>query len=137
MEVRVKSAYMTVDDEGMAEDVFHLTTLSGNKLSDERVKDIVERVRAFVMFCQPTSHKVAVEWRNGPVLVSNRAHETDTLMTIIEAKKRAGARRAARSMRSCFHQTLYPDCTAAAISWSAAHPASPASSVRCPHHVLA
>ena len=90
MEVRVKSAYMTVDDEGIAEDVFHITTLSGNKLSDARVRDIVERVRSFVMFCQPSGRKVPVEWRNGPVLVSNKADGDMTLMTVVEARKRAG-----------------------------------------------
>jgi hypothetical protein len=91
MEVRVRSAKLGVDDEGIAEDIFFLTTLDGNQLSESRVRDIVERVRTFVMFCQPVGSKVAVEWRNGPVMVSNRADANSTLVTVIEAKRRAGA----------------------------------------------
>ena len=88
--MRVASAKMSVDDEGFAEDVFHITTLHDTKLSDSRVRDIVERVRTFVMFCQPTGHKMAVEWRNGPVMVSNRAEEESTLVTVVEVQRRAG-----------------------------------------------
>ena len=105
--MRVRSAQLTMDEEGFAEDVFYITTLDGKQLSDSRVRDVVERVRAFVMFCQPRSNKTPVEWRNGPVMISNRAHEDDTLVTVIEAKKRAGA---------CLPlQAMYIDC------WSTAH----------------
>ena len=91
MEVRVTYADMKVDDEGIAEDVFHIVSLSGKKLSDSRVKDIVERVRTFVMFCQPQQAKRPSKWRNGPVMISNDEEEAATQVTIIEAQRRSGA----------------------------------------------
>jgi hypothetical protein len=89
MEVRVRSATMKVDD-GMAEDIFELTTLNGSPLSDARAEDVVERVRSFVMHCAPKTTR-AVEWRNGPILISNKNKGNETTVTVLESGTRVGA----------------------------------------------
>lgn len=45
MEVRVREAELSTNDEGLATDVFKLTTLQGTPLPDSRAKEVVERVR--------------------------------------------------------------------------------------------
>lgn len=44
MEVRVREATLSTNEEGLATDVFKLTTLQGTALPDARAKEVVERV---------------------------------------------------------------------------------------------
>jgi hypothetical protein len=45
MEVRVREAELSTNEEGVATDVFKLTTLKGTALPDARAREVVERVR--------------------------------------------------------------------------------------------
>ena len=89
LEVRVRNATMSVDD-GIADDTFYLVNLADQPLSEARAADVAERVREYVTFCSPDSVSRAVEWRNGPVIISNKGD--DTSVTVIEPARRIGAR---------------------------------------------
>jgi hypothetical protein len=90
MEVRVQEAELAVSDDGVATDVFKLTNLQGTPLSESKAREVVERVRDFVMFCGSSTGKTAVEWKSGNILVSNQAGPNSRI-TIVEAQKRIGA----------------------------------------------
>lgn len=89
MDVRVHSAKLTTTDDGLAKDVFHLTSITGQALSKARAKEVAEQVQELVMFCsRPVSH--SLEWCNGPVFVSNLSHPKFTELTLLESGKRQG-----------------------------------------------
>eukprot|EP00892_Ulva_mutabilis_P009243 jgi/Ulvmu1/6691/UM030_0022.1 len=89
MEVRVRSAELQVNDNSIAHDIFYLTTLKGNKLSERRAREVSERVHDFVMNCVDKSERQPIEWRSGHVIVSNEK-EDSTVITVLELEKRIG-----------------------------------------------
>lgn len=74
---------LRTDEDGFARNVLWVSNTNGQKLTDGMADLVGERMGDFISYCTPDEKALkADEFRSGPIVVSNKEHESLTVLTI-------------------------------------------------------
>lgn len=75
---------LLTDKDGIARNVFWITTDGGRKLDNARADLVAERVGDYVVYCTPDRNVTeALEYHEGPITLSNSAHEEYSVVDVM------------------------------------------------------
>lgn len=82
---------LKTEKDGIANNVFWITTDGGRKLDLARAELVAERVGDFVVYCTPNQHAVeAQEFQEGPIKLTNKEHDEYSVVSVVSEPGKKG-----------------------------------------------
>lgn len=116
LQLTVQNARLKTEKDGIAHNIFWITTDGGRKLDNNRAELVAERVGDFVVYCTPNQHAVeAQEFQEGPISLTNREHEDYSVVSVVSEPNKKGflleLASAMTGLGVIIHEAIIQGCT--------------------------